>query len=216
MQVAEQETQAVTVYEAAALQTNTTDEIAWFEFAQRFATAAAASGYFADANAMPQALMKIAAGRELGIAPFVALAGINIIKGRPVLTGELIGALLQSQGVTWKFGQHDAAGCVLFLYRDGRPMTNQDGSHATVAFMREDAERAGLLEKQGEKKDKPSMYDKYGPDMYYNRCIVRVQRRFAPGATKGIPVLTVDEAAEIATPGTQGALPQRKEISDAV
>lgn len=189
-------------------------DIVWFEFAQRFAAAAAQSGYFPDANAMPQALMRIAAGRELGIAPFVALAGINIIKGRPALSGELIAAMLQNQGLSWKFGQHDSGGCVLFLYRDGKPLTNQDGSHATVSFTRADAEAAGLFEKQGDKKDKPSMYEKYGMDMYFNRCIVRFQRRFAPGATKGIPILTVDEASEVYSPAP-APMPQRKEAADA-
>lgn len=187
-----------------------TNEIAWFEFAQRFAAAAAQSNYFGDATSMPQALMKIAAGRELGIAPFVALSGINIIKGRPVLTGELIGAMLQNQGLSWKFGQHDQNGCVLYLYRDGRMIENQDGSHATVSFTREDAERAGLTAARGSNKE-TSTYDKYGMDMFFNRCIVRFQRRFAPGATKGIPILTPDEAAEIYTPAP--SIPQRKEVT---
>lgn len=189
-----------------------------FEYAQRFAEGASRSGYFDDARQMPQALMKIMAGYELGLTPMVSLTSINVIKNRVSMSGELIAALLQRHGFHWRFGRHDATGCELFLYRDGRPILNNDGSHATVVFSRKDAEAAGLTEKQGDKKDKPSMYDKYGADMYFNRCIVRFQRRFAPGVTKGIPILTPDEAEEIsaAAPApTDTGMPRRKSAEEA-
>lgn len=194
-------------------------DMARFEYAQRFAQAGAASGYFDDARQMPQALMKIMAGYELGLTPMVSLTGINVIKNRVSMSGELIAALLQRNGFHWRFGRHDATGCELFLFRDGRPILNNDGSHATVVFSRKDAEAAGLTEKQGDKKDKPSMYDKYGADMYFNRCIVRFQRRFAPGVTKGIPILTPDEAEEIvaalAPPDPNAGMPRRKGTEEA-
>ena len=120
--------------------------------------------------------------------------------------------MLNTNGFTWKFGQHDENGCTIYCYQNGKPITKQDGSQATVTFNRKDADRAGLTEKQGDKKDKPSMYDKYGPDMYFNRVMVRFQRRFAPGVTHGVPIYTPDEIEEIVANDAPAAsqMPQRK------
>ena len=52
-----------------------------FDIMQRAAAAFADSGYFADAKQTAQALAKIAAGAEMGIAPFASMTGIHVIKG---------------------------------------------------------------------------------------------------------------------------------------
>jgi hypothetical protein len=149
-----------------------------------------------------EAVMKIMLGRELGLSPAVSLAGINVIKGRASCSGALIAALLKKAGFSWAFVSHDRNGCRLAVYRHGKPLMNgyQDEKtgewierQAMVEFSREMAERAGLALKDS--KDKNN-YDKYGEDMYFNRCISRLQRRYAPEATAGIPLYSTDELQE--------------------
>lgn len=184
-----------------------------FDYAYTYAGVAAQSGYYPDAGTQAQAAMKIMAGYELGLSPTVSLnSGFDLIKGRVSMSGGLVAALLQRHGFHWKFGLHNENGCELFPYYKGRPLLDQNGQHAPIIFSRSHADRAGLTEKQGDKKDKPSMYDKYGEDMYFNRCIARFQRRFAPGVTRGIPIYTPDEIDEIAVQGQPAAtqMPQRK------
>ncbi len=45
----------------------------------------AESGMFPDIKSAAQAIVKIQAGAELGIAPFAAMSGIHIIKGKPTI-----------------------------------------------------------------------------------------------------------------------------------
>jgi hypothetical protein len=175
-----------------------------FEYAIRIGQAAfdAQAGL---AMNTPQAAMKIMAGRELGVSSIVALHSIFVIKNRIAYSGGLIAALLHKSGFTWSFVQHNEDGCVLAVFRNGKPMMDRwlddEGQwrerQVRLSFTRADADRARLTEKQGEKKDQPSMYDKYPLDMTFNRCITRLQRRYAPEVSHGIQMYTPDEMEEI-------------------
>lgn len=58
----------------------------------------AKSGYFQDAKEMAQAVVKVMAGRELGIPPVAAMTGINIIKGKVGLSATLMAGLVKRSG----------------------------------------------------------------------------------------------------------------------
>ena len=64
----------------------------------RLGKALAASGYFADAKDANQAVAKIIAGREMGIGPVAALANIYIVKGRIVISANLMASQVKRSG----------------------------------------------------------------------------------------------------------------------
>ena len=58
----------------------------------------AESGMFPDIKSAAQAIVKIQAGAELGIAPFAAMAGIHIISGKPTIGAGLMAAMVKASG----------------------------------------------------------------------------------------------------------------------
>jgi hypothetical protein len=175
-----------------------------FELALRMGEAAfdAHSGL---AENTPQAAMKILLGKELGIPSIVALTAINVIKERVSCSGALIAALLRARAkISWSFVQHDKDGCVLAVFQNGKPMMERwlDGEgkwrerQVMVMWTRDNAERAKLTGTRGAN-EKETNYEKYGEDMYFNRCITRVQRRYAPEISHGIPLYVMEELDDI-------------------
>ena len=66
---------------------------------ERAARLMAASGFFEDTKDLAQAAVKIMAGAELGIGPYAAMTGINIIKGKPVIGAGLLASLIKRSGI---------------------------------------------------------------------------------------------------------------------
>ena len=56
------------------------------------------SRYFTDATDASQAIVKVLAGRELGIGPIASMTGIHIIKGKPALGANLLASCLKRSG----------------------------------------------------------------------------------------------------------------------
>ncbi len=156
----------------------------------------AGCGFFGDTT-ISQSAVKVMLGKELGISPVVAMMSISIGKsGRPSMSGALHGALLNRAGYTWKFVKHDRTECTIVPYYGDKPILDEAGKRCVISFTYEDAKTALLTNPVGDSKA-PSMYDKYGPDMLFNRVIVRFERRFAPGVTKGMVIYSPDELDEI-------------------
>ncbi len=65
---------------------------------QEIGSLLAKSGYFQDAKEMAQAVVKVLAGREIGIPPIASMTGINIIKGRVSLSANIMAALVKRSG----------------------------------------------------------------------------------------------------------------------
>ena len=62
---------------------------------QSFAQVCADSGFFQDSKGLAQAMVKIAAGAEVGIAPIQAMTSIHVIKGKVSFSANLVAALLR-------------------------------------------------------------------------------------------------------------------------
>jgi len=100
------------------------------------------SGFLPDSIKTPQqAVAIILAGRELGIGPWQAIQGINIIKGRPTASPQLMLALIKSSGQLEDIKiDGDAKGCTVMMKRRG--------NHPfTFTFTMEDAKALGLADK---------------------------------------------------------------------
>jgi hypothetical protein len=158
------------------LATNLTD-------VQRLGGILAASGYFSDAREMAQAAVKVMAGQELGIPPVAAMMGINIIKGKVALGGNLIASRIRAHGYEYRHKQFDAHGCVLTFW--SKP--DKEGKRELLgesSFTEEDAKSAGVY---GE------MYKKYPRNMYFNRAISNGAKWYTPDVFGGAPVYTPEE-----------------------
>lgn len=65
---------------------------------QELGSLLAKSGYFQDAKDMAQAVVKVLAGKELGIPPVASMTGINIITGRVSLSANLMASCVKRSG----------------------------------------------------------------------------------------------------------------------
>jgi hypothetical protein len=111
----------------------TRKEIEWI--AQAFI----ASGYVKDAQGFGQAVTKIIAGLEIGIAPFQAMRGMNIINGQPTLSAGLIGGLVKRSGrYDYRVRTRNEEECVLDWYENGELVGES-------MFSMVDAQRAKLV-----------------------------------------------------------------------
>lgn len=177
-------------------------EQAEFDLAMRYAQPAADSRYWGDAANVAQSLMKILAGKELGLSAIVSLQAVVIVKGKISISGDMIATKLREAGYRWGFLQHDENGCVLAWFKGfdeaGKPVPLIDpatGKQVTVSFTRQDAERAELAERPGAPGEKKTsgMYDKYPRSMYFNRCLAFFRRWYAPEVTNGVNVYAPEE-----------------------
>lgn len=101
--------------------------------------AMASSGFFADSQRASQAIVKILAGRELGIPSVAAMTGIHIIKGRVSLSANLIAAIVKrSAKYNYRVVAHDRDRCVIEFSERGEAVGRS-------TFTMDDAKAAGLL-----------------------------------------------------------------------
>jgi hypothetical protein len=73
--------------------------VSTFDEAARAAKAMAGSGYFQDAKAVEQAMVKIMAGHEMGFGPFASMTGIHVISGKPTVGANLMAAAVKAHPV---------------------------------------------------------------------------------------------------------------------
>jgi hypothetical protein len=174
---------------------------------QRLGGLLAASGFFADAREMAQAAVKVLAGRELGIPPVASMMGINIIKGKVALGGNLIASRIRAHGYDYRHEQFDDKGCVLvFLSKI------EDGKRTVLgksSFTLADAERAQI---------KSDMYQKYPRNMFFNRAISNGAKWYCAEVFAGSPVYVpeelgaeVDEEGNVVHPEGQSKRPPMQE-----
>lgn len=140
-----------------------------------------------NGNVMPIAkrkfrvMAKIVGGVAHGFDPISAQENLDIIEGK---------IKLNARGTSVKIARTGRyATRVEYLTDEGCKLAvlekNAAGTwvvNGFVEFTKEHAKAAGLLGKPGD------MYKKYGPDMYFARCITRVAKRFVPEALDTDPV----------------------------
>lgn len=137
------------------------------------------SGLFADTKSISQAMVKIMAGRELGIQPFAAMRDINIIQGKATLAGAQIAARIkQSNDYDFNVLKYDDTGCTLQFTKNGRALS------PNVEFTMQHAKQLGLAGKDN--------YAKQARTMLYWRAVTMGARMFCPHIFNG-PIYTPDE-----------------------
>lgn len=139
---------------------------------ERVAKACAASGYYRDAKDMTQALVKMLAGREMGVGPIQALGAIHIVEGKPTAGASLIAANVKRSGrYDYRVKLRSDIECVLEWFEHGKPVGES-------SFSIEDAKRAGLANKNN--------WKSYPRAMLFARALTEGVRVYCPDAAGGV------------------------------
>ena len=124
----------------------------------------AMSGLFPDITRASQAVVKILAGRELGIGPFAAMSDIHLIDGAPVVGARILAALVRQSGVyDYRVVEWSNERVAIDFYRHGEKL------EPTVTFTDDDARRAGL--DQPTRDGRPSNHTRFPRNMKFARAI---------------------------------------------
>lgn len=138
----------------------------------------AKSGYFQDARDAAQAVVKVLAGRELGIGPVASMTGIYLVKGRVTLSANLMAAQIKRSGkYDYRVTKMDDKGCTVEFFQGGQPI-------GISSFDEADARAAGLLGGDN--------WKKFPRNMYFSRAMSNGAKWFCPDVFSG-PVYTPDE-----------------------
>jgi len=130
------------------------------------------SGFFADTRQAAQAIVKILAGRELGLGPIASMTGIHVISGRISLSANLIAAVIKRSGrYDFRVTEMTDQVCTIEFYE------RVDGQREKIGvstFTAEDARRA-----------QTKNMDKYPRNMLYARAMSNGARWFTPDVFAG-------------------------------
>lgn len=147
------------------------------------------SGFLPEAvNTPEKAVTIMLKGRELGIPPMQAFASINVIKGKPSLSAELMLAMVRERGHSIKILESTDKKCVMVGKR------KDTGDEYTSTFTYDMASKAQLTG-QG------SMYTKYPEPMLRSRCGTNLCRVLFSDVTMGMPA--TEEVQEYDEPKQQ-------------
>lgn len=151
----------------------------------------AASGFFQDTKDAAQAVVKILAGRELGIGPVAAMTGIHIVQGRVTLSANLIAAAIKRSGkYTYRVRELTAEVCRLEFLEGGESIGVTDFTWA-------DAERAQLAGK--------AIWKQYPRNLLFARAMSNGARFYCPDVFDG-PVYTPEELGAEVRDADDGAI----------
>ncbi len=133
--------------------------------------AMANSGFFKDATRASQAIVKILFGREMGIGPAAAMAGIDLIDGKPVPNAGLIAACIKrSESYDFKVKELTPTRCTLTFEEDGEVVGDS-------TFTIEDAQAARLAGK--------AVWQQYPRNMLFARALTNGARWYCAGVFGG-------------------------------
>ena len=147
---------------------------------ERAATAMAASGFFADARAAAQAMVKIMAGSEMGFGPFASMTGISIINGRPSIGANLMAAAVKRSGkYDYRVVEMTDTVVEIAFFEAGRECGRS-------RFTLEDARRAGTKN-----------LDRFPRNMLFARAMSNGVRWYCPDVFSGSAVYVPEELGAV-------------------
>ena len=103
------------------------------------------SGMFPDLKTQAQGVVKILAGRELGLAPLESMTNIYIVNGKVALQAKIIGSLIKkSKKYDYQLEKLDDQECILVFYVIENEKKIELGKSS---FTIKDAAKAGIVNK---------------------------------------------------------------------
>lgn len=140
------------------------------------------SGMFKDIGSQAQAVVKILAGRELGLAPIEAMSNLYIVNGKVALQAKAIGALIKKGGkYDYKVEKLDETECVIAFFQiEGGNKVELGKS----AFSMKDAAKAGIVNKD--------IWKAYPRNLLFARALTNGARWYTSDAFCGYAVEEIE------------------------
>lgn len=136
------------------------------------------SKMFDGMSQVAMAFVKIQAGQEIGIAPFAAMSGIHIIKGKATIGAGLMAGCVKGSGkYDYKVVKMDATVCSIDFLQGTDPIGNS-------TFTIEDAKKAGTQN-----------LEKFPKNMLFARAMSNGVKWFCPDVFT-MPVYTPEEMGD--------------------
>ena len=131
-----------------------------------------------------QAIMKIMAGREMGLGAFASLSNIHIIKDKPVIGANMMAAMIKASGkYDYRIAEFDKTVCkIMFLQLQSGGWIELGES----SFSMDDAAAAGLMKED-------SGWTKFPRNMLFARAISNGVRWYCPDLFAGNTAYTPGE-----------------------
>jgi hypothetical protein len=146
----------------------------------------AKSGMFPDVKDGAKALVKILAGKEIGVTPFQAMTNIHIIQGKATMGANLMAAKVKgSSKYDYRVTKLTNKVCKI-MFKQRTATVSQWEELGEFTYSVEDAERAGLV-KDG------SSWVKYPQNMLFARAISSGVRLYCPDVFNGNLVYVPEE-----------------------
>lgn len=131
----------------------------------------AKSGMFPDVKSQAQAVVKILAGKELGLSPFESMASIYVVNGKLALTSKAMAGLVKrSKKYDYVIKKLDDKECILSFVKD-------DAEIGISTFTFADGAKAGLVNKDN--------WKNYPRNMVFARALSNGCRWYCPEVVSG-------------------------------
>lgn len=131
----------------------------------------AKSGMFPDVKSQAQAVVKIMAGKELGLSPFEAMGSIYVVNGRLSLTAKAKSGLIKkSKKYDYVIKKLDDQECSIAFVKDSAEI-------GVSTFTIKDAARAGLVNKDN--------WKNYPKNMLFARALSNGATFYCPEVISG-------------------------------
>ena len=144
------------------------------------------SGMFTDIKSQAQAVVKILAGKELGLAPLEAMTNLYIVNGKVALQAKVISALIKKNGkYDYKVEKLDENECIIAFFHV------EDGNKVELgksSFTIKDAAKAGIVNKD--------VWKSYPKNMLFARALSNGSKWYAPDAFCGYAVEEVEDIGQ--------------------
>lgn len=141
----------------------------------------AESGMFPDVKTQAQAVVKILAGRELGLSPFQSVSGVYMVNGKLALQSNVMSSLVKnSKKYDYTVNKLDNEECSLTFFKG-------DIKLGDSVFTIKDAAKAGIINKD--------VWKNYPRNMLFARALSNGTRWFCPEIICGWH--TVEEMQDI-------------------
>lgn len=147
----------------------------------------AKSGMFPDVKSQAQAVVKILAGKELGLSPFESMASIYVVNGRLALTSKAMSGLIKrSKRYDYVIKKLDEKECTIAILREEQEI-------GISTFTMADAAKALLVNKEN--------WKSYPKNMLFARAISNACRFYCPEIISGYYVTEeLEDLGEVITP----------------
>lgn len=141
------------------------------------------SGFFPDAKSVGAAMVKVMAGREIGLGPVESMRSLNIVKGRLDLSADLLAQRVkQHPAYDYRVIELDNTHCIIDFFQ-GSEMVGRS------SFDDEDRKLAGLeLEEDGPNGKYMTPWAKYPRNMYFARAMSNGVGWFCPDVVASLPL----------------------------